>query len=435
MTVKMEDKRAKNRLLKARADMVLNHPFFASLAMRLTLKEDRRCRTAWTDGKVFGYNPDYINILPREKLVGLSAHTVMHPACNHHLRRKDKDPKTWNKACDYVINPILLDAGLVLPDGFLWDDTYIGKTAEQVYTCLIEGVGEEDSTDEENKDPDSSAPKEDQDEEQKEEIKNSSASDDPGKGVEKKTDPDDNTDPAGTGEVRDGTVPKNKAFSEQDDADTDWDQALIQATSSARNMGKLPKGVEILVKEHFSPTLPWSSLLSRFIQQSARHDYTWTRPNRRYIHQDLYFPSLVSDQLQQLVVAVDTSGSVKPYELERFGAELQAILSMNPCLIHLVYADMAVTGYEEIGLEELNLSFKPKGGGGTDFTVVFDFVEEQGIHPFCLLFFTDMECIRFPIYTPSYPVLWIRIGNGGFTPPFGEVIDMLLDDDLETWEK
>ncbi|WP_320040346.1 VWA-like domain-containing protein [uncultured Desulfobacter sp.] len=430
----MDDKRAKNRLLKARADMVLNHPFFASLAMRLTLKEDRTCRTAWTDGKTFGYNPDYINILPREKLVGLSAHTVMHPACNHHLRRKDKDPKTWNKACDYVINPILLDAGLVLPDGFLWDDTYVGKTAEQVYTRLIEGQGEEEFSDEESNDADPSAQKDNRDEEQKEEEQNSSVTDDPEDSVEKEPDPDESTDPGGTGEVRDGAAPKNKTFSEQDDADMDWDQALIQAASNARSMGKLPKGADILVKERFSPTLPWSSLLSRFIQQSARHDYTWTRPNRRYIHQDLYFPSLVSDQLPQLVVAVDTSGSIKPCELERFGAELQAILSMNPSLIHLVYADMAVTGYEVIYPEEFNLSFKPKGGGGTDFTVVFDFVEKQGIHPFCLLFFTDMECMRFPQFTPAYPVLWIRIGHGGFTPPFGEVIDMLPDDDLETWE-
>lgn len=412
-------------MLKARADMVLNHPFFASLAMRLTLKEDRTCRTAWTDGKTFGYNPDYVNILPRDKLVGLSAHTVMHPACNHHLRRKDKDPETWNKACDYVINPVLLDAGLVLPDGFLWDDAYTGKTAEQVYTRLIEGQGEEESRDEENNDPDPSAQKTGQDEEEKDPP--GTSTDDPENGVEKKPDPDENMDPGGTGEVRDGRAPKNKTFSEQNDSDTDWDQALIQAASNARSMGQLPKGVNILVKERFSPTLPWTSLLSRFIQQSARHDYTWTRPNRRYIHQDLYFPSLVSDQLPQLVLAVDTSGSIEPAELERFGAELQAILSMNPSLIHLVYADMAVTGYEKISMEDLNLSFAPKGGGGTDFTVVFDFIENQGIHPFCLLFFTDMECRRFPAFTPSYPVLWIRTGHGGFTPPFGEIIDMLPD--------
>lgn len=423
----MEDKQAKNRLLKARADMVLNHPFFASLVMRLTPKEDRTCRTAWTDGKTFGYNPDYINMLPREKLVGLSAHTVMHPACNHHLRKKDKDHETWNKACDYVINPILLDAGLSLPDGFLWDDTYIGKTADQVYTHLIEGQGKEESKDEENDGADPSAQKNDRDEQQKEEDKHSSATNDPEDGVEKSPDPDANMDPGGTGEVRDGRGPKNKTHSEQKDEDTDWDQALIQAASNARRMGGLPKGVDILVKERFSPTLPWESLLSRFIQQSARHDYTWTRPNRRYLHQDLYFPSLVSDQLPQLVLAIDTSGSIKPAELERFGAELQAVLSMNPSLIHLVYADMAITGYERICSQDLSLAFAPKGGGGTDFTVVFDFIALKGINPFCLLFFTDMECRRFPSFTPAYPVLWIRTGHGGFAPPFGEIIDMLPD--------
>jgi predicted metal-dependent peptidase len=424
----IENKQAKKRLLKARADMVLNHPFFASLAMRLTLKEDRSCRTAWTDGKTFGYNPNYINMLPREKLVGLSAHTVMHPACNHHLRRKDKDPQTWNKACDFVINPILLDAGLVLPDGFLWDEAYTGKTAEQVYTRLMEGQGEEESKDEENNDSDPSAQTNVQ-EEQKEKEKHSSAADDPENGAEKEPDPDENTDPGGTGEVRDGTTPENKSFSGQNDKDTDWGQALIQASSNARSMGTLPKGIDILIKERFSPTLPWSSLLSRFIQQSARQDYTWTRPNRRYIHQDLYFPSLASDQLSQIALAVDTSGSIKSAELERFGAELQAILAMNPSLVHLIYADMAVTEYEMLYTQDLNLSFAPKGGGGTDFTAVFDFIEHQGIDPCCLLFFTDMECMRYPTFTPAYPVLWIKTGHAGTTPPFGEIIDMLPDDD------
>lgn len=415
--------------------MVLNHPFFASLAMRLTLQEDRTCSTAWSDGKTFGYNPNYINMLPREKLVGLSAHTVMHPACNHHLRRNDKDPQTWNKACDYVINPILLDAGLVLPDGFLWDEAYAGKTAEQVYSRLMEGQGDEDSGDENNNDSDPSAQRADRDEEQKEDDKQSLAPDDPENGVEKEPGPDENTDPGGTGEVRDSTTSENKSLSGENDKDTDWDQALIQAASNARSMGTLPKGVDILIEERVSPTLPWSSLLSRFIQQSARQDYTWTRPNPRYIHQDLYFPSLASDQLPHLVLAVDTSGSIKPAELERFGAEFQAILAMNPSLVHLVYADMAVRGYEMFYPQDLDLTFAPKGGGGTDFTAVFDFVEHQGITPCCLLFFTDMECLRYPAFTPAYPVLWIRTGHAGTTPPFGEIIDMLTGDDiLETWK-
>lgn len=116
----------RKRLVKARAAMVMTQPFFASLALRLELKEDPDCATAWTDGKVFAYNPDYIRILPDDKLVGLSAHTVMHPACQHHKRRKGRDPSLWNKACDYAINPILIEAGLALPDGFLYEKNLRG---------------------------------------------------------------------------------------------------------------------------------------------------------------------------------------------------------------------------------------------------------------------------------------------------------------------
>ena len=100
--------KALEKLSRTRASMILDHPFFASLAMRLKFKEDTNCATAWTDGKTFGYNPNYINILPREKLVGLTAHTVMHPACAHPLRRGDRNADTGNSACDYAINPILL---------------------------------------------------------------------------------------------------------------------------------------------------------------------------------------------------------------------------------------------------------------------------------------------------------------------------------------
>ncbi len=425
--LKVKDQKARMRLLKARADMVLHHPFFASLAMRLTLREDRTCRTAWSDGKTFGYNPDYINILPREKLLGLSAHTVMHPACGHHLRRENRDPHTWNKACDYAINPILLDAGLVLPDGYLWDEAHAGKTAEQVYRTLKEGQAEDGKKDQDNPDARPLDEKDNQDKNKEEEDK-TQASIDSGEGME--TDRDDQdipSDPGGSGEVRDGISPKKKRFSAQEENGTDWDQALIQAATNARAMGQLPKGVDILVKECFSPTLSWDALLARFIQQSARQDYTWTRPNRRYIHQNLYLPSLVSDQLPEMVLAVDTSGSIKPLELARFTAELSAILSMNPSLVHLIYADMAVNKYELVSASDLSQGFTPKGGGGTDFRAVFDFVETNGIYPFCLIYFTDLECRAFPEQAPAYPVLWVRVGQGGVLPPFGEIIDMLPD--------
>ncbi|MBL4902077.1 MAG: hypothetical protein JKY62_05445 [Desulfocapsa sp.] len=139
----MQNHNAYKSVIRARTSLLLNHPFFASLALRLTVQEDTSCQTAWTDGNVFAYNPDYINILSQAKLEGLAAHLVMHPACNHHKRRQSREPKMWNRACDYAINGILLDAGFTLPDAYLYLEEYRGRSAESVPlqnpTALKEG--------------------------------------------------------------------------------------------------------------------------------------------------------------------------------------------------------------------------------------------------------------------------------------------------------
>ena len=408
----VRDRDARARLVKARAAMVVNHPFFASLSLRLDLREDTSCHTAWTDGKVMGYNPNYIKVLSQEKLVGLTAHTVMHPACRHHERRQDRDPKLWNKACDYAINPILIDAGLTLPDGFLMDPAYEGKTADEVYARLKEGEAEEEKGEGQREDPD---PEKDNRENPEEENGAQEAGP-----SEKDTSPDE-TDPGMAGEVRDGNSDPRSAPGETEE-ETDWEQAMVQAAGNARAMGALPRGIDLFVKDRLSPRLPWQELLALFIQQSARADYTWTQPNRRYVHQDLYFPALVSDRLPELAVAVDTSGSIRPGELDGFAAELSAILSMNPSRIHLLYTDMAVNRYQAVDPWDLPVTFSPKGGGGTDFRPAFRFLDRQGIQPYCLIYLTDLECRLFPGRPPGYPVLWVQVGQGGYDPPFGRKI-------------
>lgn len=413
------DIEARRKLLKARSAMVLEHPFFASLALRLDLREDRDCHTAYTDGQVFGYNPGYIRILSHDKLVGLAAHTVMHPACSHHKRRKDRDPKLWNQACDYVINPILLDAGLTLPDGFLMDQAFSGKSADAVYTALAAGQASDEK--EESRKDDPSAEKNDPPDPGREETDDRS---DQAQAAETTTDPSAGDDPGMSGEVRDGKD-RDPTAAPGDAAETDWEQALVQAAASARAMGKLPRGLNLFVEERLRPRLPWRDLLARFIQMSARQDYTWTRPNRRYVHQDLYFPALVSDQLPEIAVAVDTSGSVRPEELSAFGAEVSAVLEMTPARLHLMYADMSVTRYREICHWDLPVSLSPKGGGGTDFRAVFEFMARKQIYPVCLIYLSDMECRLFPPSAPGFPVLWVQVGQGGVTPPFGKTIRLI----------
>ena len=104
----------------------------------------------------------------------------------------------------------------------------------------------------------------------------------------------------------------------------------------------MPAGLSRFVQEILSPGLDWRRLLNRFIQASARHDDTWTSPNRRYMHQGLHLPGMRSDDLSEMIVAVDTSGSISDQELEQFAAELSAILETAALSIHLLYCDMKV---------------------------------------------------------------------------------------------
>jgi hypothetical protein len=97
-----------------------------------------------TDGVSLYYNPEFVDTLNSATLAGVLAHEVMHPALQHHVRRSGRDPRRWNEACDYAINPLLLDAGLSLPDGVLVDHRFRGMSAEQIYN-LREGEAQPQS--------------------------------------------------------------------------------------------------------------------------------------------------------------------------------------------------------------------------------------------------------------------------------------------------
>ena len=417
----MKDQKAYQRVIRARTSLILKYPFFGSLALRLAIQEDRSCHTAWTDGNIFAYNPDYINILSSDKLEGLAAHVVMHPACSHHRRRQGRDQKTWNRACDYAINWILLDAGLTLPDGYLYQEEYRNRSAESVYEKLRqdendaepepEGVAQEEGTDQ------------DSDRKDQEEEEQAKAGEQGEEGTEGQQRP--SSDPGLSGEIRD--EPEGGGGGDSPSTATDWDEALIQAARNAREIGKLPAGVARLVKNRISPRLCWQELLARFIERSARSDYTWLAPNRRFLHQDLYFPSLLNSELDQVVIAIDTSGSIAPEELDQFAAEISAIMEQYPASMHLFYCDSSIHDYQVFERSDLPVTIKPRGGGGTDYRPVFERIDREGLKPACLIYLTDMECLGFPEVEPFYPVLWVKTGESSRKPPFGEILRLHTD--------
>ena len=425
------------KMIHARAAMVLDHPFFGHLALRMKFVEDGKCDTAWTDGKILAYNPHYVKILPFEKLKGLIAHVVMHPACRHHLRRNGRDPGMWNMACDYAINWILLEAGLVLPDGFLDDPDLHGKTADEIYVRLeADRSGKKsnasDNTHEKHSSHDGE-PIDLPDDAGRPGMQHhhdeADASEDDTDAIKtpdsQKENPDPQAlsqgDPGRSGEVRDAPPPEASAggMGEETPDESQWRINLAQAARRARSMGDLPAGLARFIQSLLSPKLDWRQLLYRFIQASARCDYAWMPPNRRYLHQGLYMPAMQSRDLPEAVVAIDTSGSVTAGELDQFAAELSAILETCVQSVHLLYCDTQVVRAENVRRQDLPLSVIPMGGGGTDFRPAFEWVAQHGISPLCMIYLTDLACNRFPD-EPAYPVLWATIGDETLRTPFGE---------------
>ncbi|CCH50163.1 DUF2201 family putative metallopeptidase [Pseudodesulfovibrio piezophilus] len=431
----------RRKLLKARTGLLLEHPFFGSLCLRMEPKEDRQCATAWTDGRTLGYNPDYIAGLEDSQVQGLMAHTVMHPACQHHTRRKGREANLWNIACDHAINWLLLDAGLTLPPRYLDNPVYHGLSSDEIYAelkahggeedrpALSDGQGESDGeTDWDGVAADGSEG------ENFGENSESGAGEAGGDGrVDEGSSGEDEAasageqsgDPGGSGEVRDAQTSQEGGSTAESGSDEQWELALAQAAQQARDMGDLPGNLERLIQDVLNPKIDWQEILERFIFDRARDDYSWTPPNKRFLHLDVILPSLSQRQLPEVVLVIDTSGSVSESEMDQFAAELSGILEAYDTTVRVLYCDSQVVGHDLFDRNDLPLILSPQGGGGTDYRPPFFWLEQEGIDPACLVYLTDLECIHFPEQDPEFPVLWARIGGSGTVPPFGEILEIL----------
>lgn len=365
-----------DKFTKARANLVLSHPFFAALALRMKPIPDPTIETACTDGHVLRYNPEFVDNLTLPKCVGLLAHEVMHPAMLHHTRMGLREPRKWNVACDYAINQILLDAGLDLPDGGMVNPAYKDMAAEQIYELLPDNFGGGPGSDPGG---------------------NGGVQPPPGKGNGGKSPP---------------------SQSELAAAEADWKIALAQAAHMAKQQGNLPAGLERLIQATLEPQMPWRQLLHQFFNDPQPADVTWRRPNRRFIYNGLYLPSRDVTNTGDIVVVIDTSGSISEKEINEFGSEICGIHDqLKPKATHVIYCDAAVNHVDEFGPHDV-LDFKAVGGGGTSFKPPFKWLEEHDITPKALVYLTDgygdfPDEDRVP-----FPVLWL-INNRQVTPPFG----------------
>jgi len=421
--------------------------FWSTLSMRLESVMSFDVPTFGTDGKKMFYNPLFVQMLidqhgknkAEKMIVFVIAHEVMHCAFAHMVRRGDREHQLWNFAADYSINWILKDAGFTLAPGVLIDDKYKNMSAEEIYPYLKQdkqqnpqnypgdgsgGIGEVYDH------PGNGSGDQDEDEDGK---GSGSGDDDQDSGQQQSSDQSGQQSGSGKSDKQGKSDGKQGQMSEAEKKQiaSEWQVAAATAAKAhAAKAGSLPGGLKRAVDDLLDPKIPWVDVVREWADVVARGDYTWSRPNSRYMPQGCYLPSLYSVEVGDIVLIMDVSGSVSDPQFTQFASEISSILEELDCHVYALYVDTSVRHVDEFDQDDLPLKIETHGGGGTDFKPGFDWLKKKGIEPEGVIYFTDMQCNSFPDYIPDYPVIWVKYGPDSSwctkpeEVPFGDYIEM-----------
>ena len=392
------DREVREKLITARVGLLLRASFFGNLATRLKLvNADEWCGTAATDGRNFYYNSRFINLLKPKEIEFLFGHEILHCVYDHFGCRGDRDPMLFNVANDFAVNGDLKKhrvGEFITSVPCLYDAKYEGKSSEEIYDDLYENAekislqdlidkllddhldGEGDGSDDEGED------------------------DKEGKGKRPKISPEERQ------KIRD-----------------EIKEAVLAAAAASDGAGNLPAGVKRLIQDMTAPKMNWRELLRMQLESTIKSDFTWMRASRRGWHMDAVMPGMKNDEMIDIAIAIDASGSIDERMLKDFLSEVQGIMDQFQAYkIHILTFDTRVYNPETYNSDNLDMicDYEVKGGGGTDFDCIFTYLKDEQIEPRRLVVFTD----GYPFGSwgdENYAdTVWIIHGNTTVVPPWGQ---------------
>jgi len=365
---------------------LMKHPHFVAYSGILMIGEakiDDKIPTACTNGKDVRYGRQFVESLNDADLRGVILHEAKHKMYRHLLTWKHlqkQDPQRANMACDYVINIELVDEGkrsngfVSLPEGGLYDEKFRGLNSAEVFNLLPPqpngGGGGDAGFDEHD---------------------------------------------------WEGAESLNDA--EKAELAKEIDQAIRQGAILA---GKVGGNIDRSFTDLMSAKVDWKEALREFVSSvsTGKDDSTWRKPNRRWLQHDIYMPSTVSESMGEVLIGIDTSGSIWGEILNRFISEVASVMqNMNPEKVHLIYWDSEVAGHEVYGLNDadrMTSSTKPKGGGGTSPSCITKYMAKHKIDPVCAIILTDGYVGSDWGGNWSCPTLWTICSN--VKSPIGQTI-------------
>lgn len=383
----------KENIITARIRLLFHQPFFGNIATRLQLKENNTfCNTAATDGRTLYYNTEFFGKMNLENIVFVVAHEVLHMVFNHMGRKEYRNHTLWNYACDYAINGILIrDKIGRMPDvKGLHDTKYNGKSAEEIYELLLEEYGDKQ----------------------------------PGSLGVLIDDHIDWGDGDGDGnDDKNGDQPRYSAQELKEIRD-EMISNIIQAVQCSA--GKVPGEVLRLVKDLTEPKMNWRQLLRTQIQSLVKNDFTWTRPSRKSWHTGFVMPGVNYDQTIDVAIALDMSGSITDAQVHDFLSEVKGIMDeFKDFKIDLWCFDCSIHNHASFTGDNADdlLSYKAKGGGGTNFPINWEHMKDLGINPKRFIMFTDGYCDSDGFGDPDYCDTIFIMHNSTVVAPFGDTVE------------
>lgn len=386
---------ASDRIKKSHVSIMRHKQFCAYagiLACGKVIMTDK-IPTACTDGWDVSYNPAFVDSMSEPELNLLVLHEATHKAYRHlHIWQVlwKEDSRLANIAMDHFVNLSLMDTNagadfLKMPKaGIQPEPKYRGWAVSRIFDDLKANPP-----------------------------------------------PQPPNGPSGSsGEPQDGVDSHEWGKAEQGDAAEEAKQAeeiqraMRQGEMVRRKMqGKGSGGADGVFGDLLTPKVDWRKVLRDFITETCagRDESSWRKPNRRFLAEDVYMPSMVGTTMTELVIGFDTSGSCfGGDEMTRFVSEIATIIGdIKPSKCRVIYWDTKVTGeqvFEDGTFAVHNL--QPKGGGGTDGSVLFDYLREHRISPDAIVQFSDGYVGDWG--RSDWPTLWALTSD--MQAPYGTTI-------------
>lgn len=412
----MMNSEALQRVTRARSQLVLNHPFFGVLALHLKIVERPDVETMATDGEHLFYAPGAVLAWSEPELLFVMAHEVFHCALGHMGRIGPRDLRKANEAADYAINPELVRMRVgKMPAVLLYDPQWADMGMEEIYAARAQAQRKQDAQQQAQGQAGQGA-------QGAPAAAQGAANGNPTPG---KASAAETYGIGGIMRPGDGSEAAAQAMAEK------WQVWTRQAVAvAAKQAGEMPGMFKRILDEISSPDA--SAILDRltdFIDSRVALDYSFMRPNRRFLHAGVILPGAVVDGLEHLIFAVDTSGSIDSHMLNVAAEKVIGALESGKVeRLTVVFADTHVRHVQEFALgDDVAGQLDARGGGGTRFDKTFEWIEANAPDATAVIYLTDMECNHFG-RDPGMPVLWAIHGDSrnfdrlAARAPFGEAV-------------